>query len=57
MNNQKNYNLRVDENSYRKLKYVADYNHRSVNSHIEFLIEQCIFEFEKQNGKINIEGE
>ena len=54
MNNQKNYNLRVDENSYKKLKYIADYNHRSVNSHIEFLIEQCINDFEKQNGKIDI---
>ena len=36
----------------RKIGYVADYERRSVNSHILVLIRENIKQFEEQNGKI-----
>lgn len=50
----KNYALRVDETAFEKLKIISNANHRSVNSQIEALIEQCIIAYEKDNGEIII---
>ncbi len=36
----------------RKIGYVADYEGRSVNSHILVLIRESIKKFEMENGKI-----
>ena len=41
-NNKKPYALRVDETAFEKLKIISALNHRSINSQIESLIEQCI---------------
>ena len=48
----KPYALRVNETAFEKLKYISTANHRSVNSQIEMLIEQCILNFEKDYGEI-----
>ena len=37
-----------------KLHVVADYEGRSANSQILILIRDCIKEYEKENGEINI---
>lgn len=50
----KAYALRVDEPAFEKLKIISNANHRSVNSQIEALIEQCITDYEKQNGEIHL---
>lgn len=51
----KPYALRVDETAFEKLKIISSSNHRSVNSQIEALIEQCISDYEKEHGTIQIE--
>lgn len=50
----KSYALRVDESAFEKLKIISSANHRSINSQIEMLIEQCINEYEETNGEILI---
>lgn len=54
-NYKKAYALRVDETAFEKLKIISNANHRSVNSQIETLIEQCISTYERENGKISVD--
>jgi len=53
----KPYALRVDEIHFEKLRLIAEASHRSVNSQIEFLIAECIAQFEKENGVLRVELE
>lgn len=48
-------NIRIEEETWLKLKEVAKVNKRSINKEIEYLIEMQIKRFELDNGKINIE--
>ena len=48
----KSVSIRIEEEMLRKIGYVADYEGRSVNSHILVLIRENIKQFEEQNGKI-----
>lgn len=48
------FTLRLQEENFEKIKYIADKNKRSIAMQIEYLIEQCIQDFEKQNGTIDI---
>lgn len=48
----KSVSIRIEEEMLEKLGYVADYEGRSVNSHILVLIRQSIQSFEKEHGKI-----
>ena len=45
--------IRIEEEMLEKLGFVADYEGRSVNSHILVLIRENIKKFEEQNGEIN----
>lgn len=47
-------NIRVEEESWEKLKIIADDNKRSLNKEIEYLIDKEINEFENKNGKLKI---
>ena len=49
------YTLRVNQILLDKLEYVADYNGRSKNREIEWLIRQHIQSFEAQYGPIQLE--
>jgi len=51
----KSVSIRIEEEMLRKIGYVADYEGRSVNSHILVLIREDIKAFENQHGRI--EGE
>ena len=51
----KSVSIRFEEEMLRKLSFVADYEGRSVNSHILVLVRENISRFEEQYGKI--EGE
>ena len=49
----KSVSIRIEEEMLEKLSYVADYEGRSVNSHILVLIRQNIHSFEEKNGSID----
>lgn len=50
------FSLRISEELIRKIKYIADINKRSTNKEIEFVLEQYVNRFEKENGAIENSG-
>ena len=48
----KSVSIRIEEEMLEKIGYVADYEGRSVNSHILVLIRNSIREYEAVHGKI-----
>ncbi len=46
----KSVSIRIEEEMLEKLSYVADYEGRSINSHILVLIRQSIQGFEQKHG-------
>lgn len=51
----KHIGLRVSPEMHRKLAYIADYDARNVNSLTMSLLYQCIREFEKEHGPIQLD--
>ena len=49
----KSVSIRIEEEMLEKLAFVADYEGRSLNSHILVLIRGSIKKFEEQNGEIH----
>jgi len=49
----KSVSIRIEEEMLKKLGYVADYEGRSINSHVLVLIRQSIKQFEEENGRID----
>jgi hypothetical protein len=48
------FTLRLQEDNFNKIKYIAEKNKRSIAMQIEYLVEQFIDEYEKEYGKIDI---
>ena len=48
----KSVSIRIEEEMLNKIAYVADYEGRSVNSHVLVLIRENIKAFEDENGAI-----
>lgn len=48
----KSVSIRIEEEMLDKIGYVADYEGRSVNSHILVLVRENIKAFEEEHGKI-----
>lgn len=48
----KSVSIRIEEEMLEKLGYVADYEGRSINSHVLVLIRQSIHAFEEEHGSI-----
>lgn len=48
----KSVSIRIEEEMLQKIGYVADYEGRSVNSHILVLVRDNIKVFETEHGKI-----
>lgn len=48
----KSVSIRIEEEMLEKIGYVADYEGRSVNSHILVLIRENVKSFEEEHGKI-----
>lgn len=46
----KSVSIRIEEEMLRKLSYVADYEGRSLNSHVLALIRNSIRQFEQEHG-------
>uniref|UniRef100_A0A7C5Z333 Arc family DNA-binding protein n=1 Tax=Caldicellulosiruptor owensensis TaxID=55205 RepID=A0A7C5Z333_9FIRM len=53
----KAYTLRIDETLLDKIRVIAEKNKRSINAQIEYLIQQCVEEFEAKHGEIKIHEE
>lgn len=48
------YTLRISQNLLDKIGYIAEYEGRTKNKEIEYLIKQKVKEFESEYGKINL---
>ena len=48
------YTLRLDKELFRKIKYIADDERRSVNREIEYIIKISVKRFEAKYGKIDL---
>ena len=49
----KSVSIRIEEEMLNKIGYVADYEGRSVNSHVLVLIRKNIKNFEEEHGSID----
>lgn len=52
--NNKHLGIEIDPELHFKLHYISKYEGRSANGQILYLIRQCIKNFEKENGAIEI---
>ena len=48
----KSLSIRIDEGLLNKLHVVSDYEDRSANGQILYLIRKCVEQFEEKHGKI-----
>lgn len=48
--------FRFDEETLKKISYIAKRNKRSLNGQVEFLVQQCIETYEKENGPIVLQN-
>lgn len=46
--------LRLPEDLYEKIRYLAYLEHRSMNMEIEYALQYYIEQFEKRNGPIDL---
>ena len=53
----KNIGLRVSPDIHAKLRSIAEYEGRTINGQILWLINRCIRDFERENGKLNLTEE
>ena len=44
--------LRINENTYAKLRYLCTKEQRSLNNMIEYVLQQYVEQYEKENGEI-----
>ena len=51
----KHIGLRVGLETHQKLRYIANYEGRTINGQAHYLIHKCIREFEKEHGPIRPE--
>ena len=47
--------IRFEQELLYKITFVAKQNKRSLNAQLEFLAEQCVKNYEKENGDITVE--
>ena len=52
--NNKHLGIEIDPELHYKLHYISKYEGRSANAQILYLIRQCIKDFEKAEGKIEL---
>lgn len=49
--------IRMKDETYKKLKIIAEEKQRSMNKQMNYVIEQFITDYEKVNGKIDVPEE
>ena len=47
--------IRFEPKLLAKISFLAKQNKRSLNAQLEYLVEECVKEYEKENGEIIIE--
>lgn len=52
MEKDKHLELRIDSDTHRKLKSMAEFDGRSINGEVLYLIRQAIAEHEKNHGEL-----
>jgi len=52
MEKDKHLGLRIDSETHEKLKSLAEFDGRSINGEVLYLIRQAIMEHERQHGKM-----
>ena len=50
----KHFGLRIENELHNKLHYISNYEGRSANGEVIYLIRQCIDRFESEHGKIEL---
>lgn len=53
MDKDKHLGLRIDAETHRKLKSMAEFDGRSINGEVLYLIRQAIIQHEKEHGKLD----
>ena len=48
------FTMRMQPENYDKIRVIAAINKRSIAMQIEFLLEQCIADYEAKHGRINL---
>lgn len=51
----KHLGLRIESDLHRKLQYIAQYEGRSINGEVMYLIRREVERFEKEHGKIDMD--
>jgi hypothetical protein len=49
--------LRLNENTYQKLRVLSSQEARSLNNLIEYVLKKYLDDYEAQNGTINVSAE
>ena len=49
--------IRFEPELLYKIAYIAKQNKRSLNAQLEYLAQNCVKEFEKENGEIPVDEE
>ncbi len=52
MDKEKHLGLRIDSETHKKLKSLAEFEGRSINGEVLYLIRQAIMEFENEHGEL-----
>lgn len=53
----KHLGIEIDPELHQKLKYIAEFEGRSINGQILYLVRQCVRKFENENEPIVIKNE
>lgn len=57
MEKNKHLGLHIDPVTHAKLRFVAEYYGRSISGQVLFLVRECIRDYERKNGGIEVPEE
>ena len=52
---ERHFGLRIEDELLRKFRYVCEYDGRSANGKILYMIRRCVEDFEKEHGPIDLD--
>lgn len=53
----KSYSIRIEPNTLEKIRYISNYEGRSLNSQLAILMRDCIQAFENEHGEIIVRND
>lgn len=51
------FTIRIDDDILNKIGYIAKKNKRSLNAQVEYTLEKCVTDYEKEHGPIPYQEE